>query len=74
MKVSIRDEGTVIMVTPMDEDATAWIDERCETEPWQWSGPALVVDRRAALTIVDGFLGDGGSVEALPHLDPWRRS
>ena len=43
-----EDHGTIFRIVPLNAQAVAWIDERCETEPWQWMGNALCIDHRPA--------------------------
>jgi hypothetical protein len=39
--------------------AREWIDENCQTEPWQWLGLTLNVDYRCAADILQGMADDG---------------
>ncbi len=42
----IADHGSIISIVPITEAALKWIDENVVSEPWQWLGGALCVDRR----------------------------
>jgi hypothetical protein len=57
--VLVRDEGSVIMLTPKSEKAKAWVDENLGLESWQWLGPSFAVEWRYAPDIVQGMMGDG---------------
>ena len=54
----IRDEGTVVIFTPLTKDAEAFL-ERCDSEPWQWVGPSLVVDHRPAMDLIEAIRMEG---------------
>lgn len=30
--------GSIVGITPMTPAAREWLDENCQTEPWQWLG------------------------------------
>lgn len=44
----IRDEGTVVMFTPVSEAAKNFLRDNVQSEPWQWMGESLCVDHRPA--------------------------
>jgi hypothetical protein len=47
--------GSIVGITPMTQAAREWIDENCQTEPWQWLGATLNVDTRLAGPILEGM-------------------
>jgi hypothetical protein len=51
--------GSVVGITPMTPAAREWIDEHCQTDPWQWLGLTLNVDCRYAADILQGMADDG---------------
>ena len=51
--------GSIVGITPMTPIAREWIDENCQTEPWQWLGGTLNVDRRYADDLVEGMAEAG---------------
>lgn len=44
----IRNEGTVVMFTPMTEAARQFLRDKVQSESWQWMGDSLCVDHRVA--------------------------
>lgn len=63
--VLVRNEGSVVMLTPKSEEARAWVDENLGLESWQWLGNSFAVEWRYAPDIVDGMVGDG--LEVIPE-------
>jgi len=47
--------GSIVGITPMTPAARDWLDENCQTEPWQWLGATLNVDTRLAGPILKGM-------------------
>lgn len=60
----VRNEGSVVALTPFSQAGRVWIDENLTLESWQWLGPSAVVDWRFAPDIVAGMLEDG--LEVIP--------
>jgi len=48
----IADHGSIVTIAPVSAAARDWIDENVASEPWQWLGGALCVDRRCADDLV----------------------
>ena|ERR1039458_5868484 len=63
--VLVRNEGSVVMLTPKSVEARAWVDENLGLESWQWLGDAFAVEWRYAPNVVDGMIGDG--LEVIPE-------
>ncbi len=57
--VEVSNEGSVVLFTPLTEDARAWIDENVQSESWQWLGASLAVDHRFAMDLLNGMAGAG---------------
>ncbi len=55
----IADHGSIISIVPNTEAALKWIDENVVSEPWQWLGGALCVDRRYARDLTDEIAAAG---------------
>lgn len=51
--------GSIVGITPMTPAAREWLDENCQTEPWQWLGATLNVDCRMAGPILEGMAEAG---------------
>ena len=63
--VLVRNEGTVVLLTPKSVEARAWVDENLGLEAWQWLGDSFAVEWRYAPNVVDGMIGDG--LEVIPE-------
>lgn len=57
--IRIRDEGTVVVFTPVTQEGTDWLHEQLLTEPWQWQGDNLVLDHHLAQGVRDLLMMDG---------------
>ena len=44
----ITDQGTIILIRPLNAAARQWLDENVVSEPWQWVQGALCVEGRSA--------------------------
>ncbi|MSR36385.1 MAG: hypothetical protein EXR95_07045 [Gemmatimonadetes bacterium] len=51
--VLVRDEGTIVVLTPRTPAALDWFKEHVKSEPWQWLGGGVAVDRRFAGSLVE---------------------
>lgn len=63
--VSVMDEGTLVGITPLSDEARAWVKEHVQSEPWQWLGPTLWADHRMAQSLLNGMEADG--LELVEH-------
>lgn len=63
--VLVRNEGTVVLLTPRSDEAREWVDENLGLESWQWVGDSFAVEWRFAPNVVDGMIGDG--LEVIPE-------
>jgi len=57
--VTVRDEGSVFLFTPLTKPGKKWFSENVHTEAWQWLGPSLGVDTRFADDLLCGMESDG---------------
>jgi hypothetical protein len=48
----ITDQGTIILIRPLNAAARQWLDENVISEPWQWVQGALCVEARFARDII----------------------
>src|ERR1700739_173551 len=62
--VTVRNEGSIIMLTPVSAEGKAWIDENLGLESWQWLGNSCAIEWRYAPDIVHGMMDDG--LEVIP--------
>lgn len=62
MKASIQDEGSIVLVRPLDADALAWFSDNV-SEDAQWFAGALVVEHRYVSDLLEGFESYGGEVQ-----------
>jgi hypothetical protein len=60
---TLRCEGSVWLVQPMNEGARAWIRDNVSVEPWQWFGTALAVDQHMLENLVLGIENEGFILE-----------
>lgn len=56
------DHGSIVSITPMTDGAKEFIKDNVETEPWQWIGQSLSVDRRYASDLFDAIESAGFSI------------
>jgi hypothetical protein len=52
----IEDHGTLILVRPLTDDVSEWLDEHTDG---MWFGGALVVEPRYAGPLVEGMIEEG---------------
>lgn len=57
--VLVHNEGTVFVFNPLTARAKEWIDEKVQTESWQWLGTRLVVEHRYAWALAQGMQDEG---------------
>jgi hypothetical protein len=56
----LRDEGSIVLLTPCSEAAREWIDEHIgQDNGFQPYFPTIVVEPRYIVEIVDGIQNDG---------------
>ncbi len=60
--VFIDNQGTIVAITPMTRAAREWLEDNCQTEPWQWLGVTLGVEHRYAGDIIEGLQEAGFTV------------
>lgn len=53
------DGGSIVAIHPHSDAGLDWLADNCATEPWQWLGNRLCVERRYAFDILNGALADG---------------
>jgi hypothetical protein len=63
--VTVKDEGTVVLFTPVSDDARAWFTENVVSEPWQWRGPSLATEHRPACDLLDGIRRRGLRIQVV---------
>ncbi len=54
----IRDEGPIVLLWPISQDAVEWCDEHLPEDCTRWLG-ATVIEHRYAHSIVEGLAADG---------------
>ena len=62
MKIEIQNEGTIVLLRPLDMEAEDWFDANLDPDR-QSFGKTVAVESRYAANIVEGFLADGGEIE-----------
>jgi len=61
--VSVRNEGSIFLLTPLSPEARAWFGEHLPDDALTF-GPATVVEHRYVGDILDGMAQDGLALEA----------
>lgn len=51
--------GTIIQFIPDTDDDTDFLENRCQSEDWQWMGHTLCVSYREAGVIAEAMVEDG---------------
>lgn len=54
----VSDEGTLVVLTPVSENAEAWVEEWLPEDALTW-GPATVIEQRYAGDILSALLEEG---------------
>ena len=61
---SLNDQGTILVLTALSDDAKAWVEENVSTEGYQPDVPNRVyIECRYVDAILDGIDGDGLKVK-----------
>jgi hypothetical protein len=58
MDFKVRDCGTVVLLRPMSERASEWIDNNIDLEPWQ-DKFQIAIEPRMFPDIAEGIRSDG---------------
>lgn len=62
LDVEVRNEGTIIMVTPVSIEAKDWVEENVPLESWQWLGGAFAVEPQYVADLLIGMNESGLAV------------
>jgi hypothetical protein len=54
----LRDEGTILLLYPISDDAVGWVDEFLPSDRTTWGG-GIIVEHRYIGPILDGIDSDG---------------
>lgn len=60
MQISINNQGSIVILTPLDNEAKDWFEESVNIDQMWCDG--YVIEHRYAPDIIDGFIDAGGSV------------
>lgn len=52
--IRVRNEGSIIMLDPLTDDAKIWIDENVQVEAYQVFGGSVAVEHRYVDAIIEG--------------------
>lgn len=55
----VSDWGTIVLVTPLTDEARQWVDDNVYTEPWQWMGGGFACEPRMVEALLEGIEVDG---------------
>jgi hypothetical protein len=59
---TVRDEGSIFLLTPESEQAKAWIEENLPADRLVFAG-SVVVEHRYIADIIEGIMADGMDME-----------
>ena len=64
MLMSMRQDSSVLVFMPQDDEASTWVRENVHVEDWQWLGnkAAFATDLRPGSDMIVGFQAAGGTV------------
>ena len=65
VNIEVRDEGTVVLITPVSKQAKKWVNENVQVESWQWLGQGFAVDHRYAPYLLQGMEAEFGGIQYL---------
>ena len=57
--VRTRDEGSIILITPISPEAKAWVSENVQLEGWQWFGNSFSCEPRYVDDLIAGMQDAG---------------
>lgn len=57
--------GNVWMVTPMNSEAQAWVDENVPLDDWQWIGRGFSVDQHYVENLIEGIAEAGFTIKVI---------
>jgi hypothetical protein len=57
--VRIIQQGSMVGLHMLTDEAEAWFADNVATQPWQWMGKILWVDQRMAEAVVEGLQAEG---------------
>ncbi len=60
--VLVREGGTIWLFHPLSGRACQWVQEQVLSEPWQWLGGQLGVERRLASALIEAMRKNGLAV------------
>jgi hypothetical protein len=55
LDVLVKRQRTIVLFTPVTDDAREWFAANVVSELWQWRGPTLAADLRPACDLLDGI-------------------
>jgi hypothetical protein len=58
----VMDNGSIIAIRPLTEEALQWLGDNVAAEGWQWLGGSLCVDRHYAAPLIEGIEADSFEV------------
>jgi len=55
----VTNHGSVVLITPLTDQGTSWLNENVQTESWQWFGNSLSCEPRYVEDLLNGAINDG---------------
>ena len=62
--VRVIQDGSMVGLHMLTDDAEGWVADNVATEPWQWMGKILWVDHRMAGAVIEGMQAEGLALDA----------
>jgi hypothetical protein len=63
--VLVKRQRTIVLFTPVTDDAREWFAANVVSELWQWRGPTLAADLRPACDLLDGIRRRGLRIQVV---------
>lgn len=63
--VTLRDEGSIVLVTPVTTKAREWVDENVSLESYQWFAGGFPCETRYIGDLVNGMIDAGLEVKGV---------
>jgi len=57
--VRVINDGTMVGLHVMSDEAENWVSKNVASEPWQWLGRILWLDARMAAPVINGMQEEG---------------
>lgn len=63
MDFTATNHGSIILLTPVTDEANTWVNEHLQVEGWQTLGTSIAIEPRYFDDIVEGIRNDGLTID-----------